>query len=235
MKKIVVIILLLFISIGFSQEKTITLDYAVDYLVTNNKQSRIDTVKVGLDKSGTYLWTDSKYLAKNLAASMFLGKDSLLENSELSIILDTESNSIMLFFNSEGNELYMNMLLSSFFPDSENGENKEFDFITENTNDTILVAGKEAEIYDIYPSNEGESQKISIAFDKTLEVDNNQLFRKFLELIFATQNGLVMDEMNFPNGLILDITLKGRKLIEANNIEQKTKTITINHSFKITE
>ena len=219
---------------SYAQEKKISVDYIVEYLIPNKRQATIDTVKIGLDKSGRYIWTDSEYLAKDLAKSMFSGKENMMKNSELAIILDTKNMSVMLFFNSGENEMYMNMSLYNFFPVSGSSDAESFELISENTNEKVSVADREGIVYNIYPSNE-TSEKIAVVFDESIDVNNNKLFNNFFKLVFAAEGGSVLNDLELPNGLILNISNKGETFVEAIKIQTERKTFTINHSFKITE
>jgi len=234
MKYLVTFTLLFCISIGYAQKKSITIDYSVQYTIPSKYKKVADTVTIGFDKNGKYLWTDSEYLARDFGKSIFKGKESLLQNAEMSIVFDTENGAIMLFFTSGKNEMYMNIELSSIIPLPENSEDNNFELISESSNETITVAGREAVVYDVFPSNK-ESDKISLAFDESINLNNNKLFKKFFELIFAAEGSSTMEDINLPNGLLLRISSNNETMIEATQVDTKIKTLKFNYSFKITE
>ncbi|WP_111683715.1 hypothetical protein [Winogradskyella tangerina] len=235
MKKFLALSILFFVVFGHAQEKSIEIDYTVEYLIPKRLSSAVDTVKVGFDKDGKYLWTDSDFLAKDLARSVFEGNDTLLENAELNIVLDTENLTMMLFFNSGKNEMYMNVEISNFFPVQPLGEeSKEFELIAEPTGETKTILNKAIEVYEVFPSND-PNDSVNFGFDNTIEVNNAKLFERFFSLIFAAEDKLKLKSIDFPNGLILSISDDGETILEANSIDTKTKTISLIHSFKITE
>ncbi len=235
MKKIFTLLLVLCFTFGYAQEKKITINHTVEYLIPSKRKNTTDTISIGFDKNGKYLWTDSKSLAKDLGKSIFKGNNELLNSAELNIILDTEKMIVILFFKSGENEMYMNLELSKIVPIPQNSENQEqFELISENTKETINIANRKAVIYDIYPSNE-VNEVISIAFDESIAIDNNKLFKKFFELVFASEGSSSLFGMDFPNGLMMHVSNNGEVMMEANKVDTKTKTININYSFKISE
>jgi len=234
MKKVLILLILLCGAFGYAQEKEIVINYTVEYLIPSTRKKATDTVNIGFDKSGKYLWTNSKALAEDIGKSIFRGNSKLMEAAELAIVLDTENMSVIMVFKSEGNEMFMNMELSKIMPLPKNQDQDEFELISEDTGNSIEVAGKKASVYDVYPSNK-PSEAISIAFDKSIPINNNKLFKRFFELIFAAEGSSSLLGMDFPNGLLMSVSNKGEIMMEAHKVDTKTKTININYSFKITE
>ncbi|BAO74482.1 hypothetical protein [Winogradskyella sp. PG-2] len=235
MNKILTYLLIFCIGLCYSQEKNITIDYTVDYLVPKKNKTEVDTITIGFDKDGRYLWTDSEYLAKDLGRSMFRGKEELLKDAEIGIILDTEKLKITLFFSSGDNEIYMNVALDAIVPiRNSNKPSETFELQSETTGDTIKVLDRETEMYILFPSNKPDDS-VYVGVDKELKVDNTKLFDNFLSFFFAAEENSEMKALNFPNGLILNISDDGKTIIEAHKINTNTKTITLNHSYKITE
>lgn len=232
MRLILTTLILCYISIGFSQE-TVRIDYSVDYLIPSARTQKTDTVTIGFDKTGKYIWTDSEYLAKDLGRSIFKGREDLSENSKLGIILNTETTTVQLFYSSGDNEMYMNMALSSLIP-LPKGSEEEFELISKNTTKTINVAGHDAAVYEVYPSND-EAEKIKLGLDESFDINNNQLFKKLFQLFFAAEGSSSMNDINLPNGLILNISNQGEVLIEAYNINTKPKIFNINYSITVKE
>lgn len=235
MKNVLALITLCFVAFGNTQEKVIDIDYTVQYLIPKKRSTEVDTVSVGFNKEGKYLWTDSKFLAKDLAKSFFKNKEDLLNNAELNIVLDTENLTLMLFFNSGDNVMFMNLELSNLVPlPPPSKNNKDIELIAEPTGDVIKILDKKAEVYDVYPSND-PNDSVYFAFDTSIEVKNNRLFEKFFSLFFAAEDNSKMKSLNFPNGLLLSISDEDETIITANAIDTTTKTITLNYSFKISE
>ena len=220
----------------FAQEKAITIDYTVKYLIPKKgNSSATDTITVGFEKDGKYIWTNSKSLAKDLGRSILRRNNQLLEESELAIIYDTENASLMMCFKSGKNEFFMNFELSAIIPGPmpRDGE-EEFELISENTKETISIAGRKATFYDVYPSHK-EGEALSLAVDESTKVNNNLLFKKFFELMFASEDNSKMLGFNIPDGLIMKVENKGETMIEAHKVDTTQKTININYSFKIKE
>ncbi|WP_299333900.1 hypothetical protein [uncultured Psychroserpens sp.] len=235
MKKIYTLIVLLFVAFGYSQEQKITIDYTVDYIIPNNRKGTADTITIGYSKNGKHLWTNSEYLAKDLGKSMFKSNSKMMENADLDIIYDSENSILIMHFESGKNDMFINMDLETLMTKQISfNEDDEFELISENTKESIDVAGHKTTIYDLYPSNK-PSDIISVAFDESIEIQNNTLFKSLFELIFAAEGSANLLGMNLPNGLIMKATNKGNTMIEAYKIDTRKKTININYSFKITE
>ena len=222
-------------SYSYAQEKIITIDYTVDYLIPKKNGIEIDTVSIGFNKTGRYLWTNSEYLAKDLGRSIFNGQEVLLKDAEIGIILDTENLTVTLFFSSGENQIYMNVALNAIIPIPDpSSSSKTFELVAEPTGENITVLDREIEVYSVFPSTD-QNDTVYFAFDDTIDMDNNKLFGNFLSLFFASEENTKMESLNFPNGLILNISDDGQTVVEAHKINTKRKTITLNHSYKITE
>ncbi|WP_299277139.1 hypothetical protein [uncultured Psychroserpens sp.] len=235
MKKLLTILVIFSIACCYAQEKTITIDYTVEYLAPNKRKGTNDTITVGFEKNGKYIWTNSKSLARDLGKSMFRRNAEMLENAELAIIYDTEKAALMMCFQSGENELFMNFELSALVPMPFPSEDEEeFELISENTQETINIADRKATVYDVYPSHKN-SEKISVAFDDSLKVKNSQLFKKIFELMFASKNNANLLGFNIPDGLIMQVASDEETMIKAHKVDTTQKTININYSFKIKE
>ncbi|MEH6535483.1 MAG: hypothetical protein V7719_03755 [Psychroserpens sp.] len=235
MKYFFTICLSLMLVLSYAQENTITIDYTVDYVVPNKRKQTVDTLTVGYTKSGRYIWTDSKSLAKDLGKSIFRRNPELLETADLGIIFDTEEGILMMCFESGKNKLFFNLELSTIIPDTMTlDEDEEFELVSESTGEQITLLDKTATVYDIYPSNK-VSEAISVAFDESVSINNNQVFKKIFEVVLASEGSSGMLGLVIPEGLIMRVTENERTLLEACNIDSTTKKIHINYSFKITE
>ena len=233
MKQSLFVISFLFFSMSFSQEKNIKIDYTVDYLIP--RKSSNDTLSVGFEKNGKYIWTNSKQLAIELGKSIFKNNPDLLDNSELGIVFDTENSVLMMLFKSGNNEFFFNFELGSIIPKKVNYNNSDEDFelVSVNTNQTINLLNKVANVYDIHSATDN-SDPITVAFDESVAIENSLLFKSIFELVIASEGGNFIG-LDIPNGLILKVENKGKTLLEAYKISEKTKNLNINYSFKITE
>ncbi|MCD2260601.1 hypothetical protein [Psychroserpens luteolus] len=235
MKKTLTVLALFFLLFSYAQEKTITIDYTVKYLSPNKRKGTTDTITVGFEKNGKYIWTNSKALAKDLGKSMFRKKPELLENSDLAIIYDSKNAMLIMCFESGKNEFFMNVELSAIIPGPiPNDDGDEFELISEKTEETITIANREATLYDVYPSHKN-SETISVALDERIKINNNLLFKKFFEIMFAADDNAKLLGFNIPDGLLMKVGSDEKTLIEAYTVDSTKKEITINYSFKIKE
>ena len=104
MKTLFTFIFLSFGLLTYSQNVDITFDYTVDYELPNNRKQTIDTITIGYEKTGRYLWSDFEGLAKEFAKDVF--KKNNLENQ------DTESN---IIFDSETTMVYVSLKMNKSF------------------------------------------------------------------------------------------------------------------------
>ncbi len=236
MKKTLLLILVLFVSFTYSQEKTIELDYIVDYVIANKKKQSKDTISIGYDKSGKFLWTNYKELAKEFSKALFKNNsESILADSNSNLILETETADIIFSFENNNNVIFFKINLNAFIPIKNNDAiNEDIVLISEKTDQITTILNKEYNDYALYPDTEPQS-KIFATFDESLPVNNNLLFQKFLELMMQKTNSQGSIASNLPNGLILKVNDGNTSLIEAIRINKSKKTININYSFKVTE
>jgi len=234
MKKL--LILFLFISaVSFSQEKVIELDYFVDYVVPGKRQKNTDTITIGFNKDGKYLWTNYNKLALNLAKSLVKDSSKDYTKAESNIIYDTEEGTLLMTFEFDNNLIFFNLNIDSFLPKTNNNDKDEsLDLITEDIGETTEVLGREVDMHNIFPSDK-PNDVLTIATDKEFNVNNTAIFKKLFEIAFM-KKGIKNDNLpEFPEGLIMKIIIEENTLIEAINVDNTKKTLTINHSFKITE
>lgn len=236
MKKTLLLIVTLFVSLVYSQEKTIVLDYVVDYVIPNKKKQTKDTISIGYEKTGKYLWTNYKELANEFSKALFKNNSkTVLANSNSNLILETETADIIFAFESDKNVMFFKVNLNTIIPIKNNDAmNEDIVLISEKTDQTTNILNKEYKNYALYPNTEPQS-KIFATFDENLPVDNNILFQKFLELMIQKTNSEGSISSNLPKGLILKITDGNSSLIEAIKVHKVKKTININYSFKVKE
>lgn len=232
MKNILIIFLFLLIGKSYSQEKTIKIDYIVDYSVPSKRNNTVDTVSIGFNKDGKYLWTNHNKLVLNLAKSLLKNSSEDYTKAETNLILNTEEGILTLIFELNDNIIFFKLGLDSFLPKNDNDDS--LDLITQVSDETITVLEKDAAIYNIFPKN-NPKDVLSIATDKTLNVNNNLIFKKFFEIAFQ-KSGFKDDTLpNMPSGLIMKLIDKNKTLIEAIKVDKNKRTIKINYNFKITE
>lgn len=236
MKKLIVLLFILGTSLNYSQENTIEIDYIVDYLIPNKKKQTTDTISIGYDKSGKFLWTDYTELAKTFSKKLFKNNsEAILANSKSNLILETETTQLFFSFKSDDNIIFFKLNLNAFIPINQNDAlNENIVLVSEKTEQTTNILNNDYTDYALYPDNEPES-KIYATFDETLPVDNNFLFHGFLELMLQKTSSKGSISSNLPKGLILKISDGNVNLIEAIKVTKGKKTIHINYSFKVTE
>lgn len=234
--KNIVIIFLLITSLSFAQETVIDIDYVVDYAIPNNRNESIDTVSIGFNKSGKYLWTNDEVLTKEFGKSVFLGGANNLNDSDFNIIYDVEANQFIILFSFGKSVIYANLDVETIIPlNKEDGFDDNFNLISELISDQEKLLSQSCSIYELYPESEPED-KLNILVANNLDCKNNVFFSKFVGLMLkmTSSKGEITTEL--PDGLILKAFDKdGSTLMEAVKIDDNKKTININYSFKITE
>jgi hypothetical protein len=232
MKKIAALFIFI-TAFSYAQETTIHIDYTVDYAVPSKRKKTVDTISIGFNKEGKYLWTNYNELAVGLAQSLFKDRSKDFSSAKSNIIYNTETGSLILLFELDDNDIYFNLKIDNFLPGIGNND-ESLTLITEEVGETIEVLGKDVEVYNMFPSNDPEDV-ITIATDKDYEVSNNQIFKKLFEIAFQSDDINTELTPDVPDGLILKIIEKDKTMIEAIRVNDKKKTIKINYSFKITE
>lgn len=235
MKKIVALILLFFaFTFAFAQERTIEIDYTVDYLIPNRKKGTKDTISIGFNKDGKYLWTNYNNLAQDFARSVVKNPE-LAAKANTNIVFDTEKGDLIMAFNIESNTMYFNMDLGMILPINANEANEEsFVLISNQLIDKETVNGKELEVYEIYPENK-PNDKISMIADNDYPVNNSLIFGKLFEIIFRVISNDSEIPTNFPTGLITQLKVDSEIMLEAIKINPTKKTIKLNYSLEIKE
>ncbi|WP_299123239.1 hypothetical protein [uncultured Winogradskyella sp.] len=216
---------------SYGQEKSIEIDYVVDYEIPSKRNSTVDTISIGFNKDGKYIWTNHNALALSLAKSLVKNSSQDYSKAESDLILDTEEGILTLIFKLDRNIIFFSLSLETFLP---NSNEEDLDLITEDSGEIITVLEKEIAVYNMFPSNKPEDV-ISIATDKAFNVNNNLIFKKFFEIAFKKSGFSDNSAPTIPSGLIMKIMEDGNTMIEAVKVDNTKKTIKINYSFKITE
>lgn len=235
MKKILIIFLLATL-VSFAQETVIDIDYTVDYVVPNKRKKTVDTISIGFNKDGKYLWTNSNILTSEFGNSVFLGGAKNIDDAQFNLIYSVENGTFIILFKYGESVIYANLDIETIIPmDEEDSFDENMNLVAEQINEKERVLDFDCSSYKLYPdSKPNEAITISVADD--LESKNNVFFSKFINLMLRMTSSKGQINVDLPDGLILKVLDdEGSVLIEAINVENNKKTITINHSFKITE
>lgn len=235
MKKLLFIFLLATL-VSFSQETVIDIDYTVDYAIPNERKKTIDTISIGFDKDGKYLWTNDDLLTNEFGKSVFLGGANKIEGSQFNLIYSAENDKLIIFFKFAESIIYANLDIENILPvDEKDAINENINLITEDIKEEDSVVDFKTITYKLYPDFE-PSEAITISVADNLNCKNNVFFSKFVGLMLRMTSSKGQITVDLPDGLILKaLDEKGSVLIEAINVDNTKKTLTINHSFKITE
>lgn len=225
----------LFLLIGLltsAQNVDITFDYTVDYTVPNKRQQSIDTITVGYEKSGRYLWSNFEGLAKEFAKDVFKKSNFDTKNSESNIIYDSETTMVYVSLKMNKSLVYFAISLEDIIPANNDPLNEDIFINSTITSEVFSLNNNEYPEYAVSPSSE-PNQSVMVAINKDYKVDNNKIFKKFLELMLAKTQSNGNIAIDLPEGLILSIRDDNQSLLEAIKLDNTKKQIQINHSFKI--
>ncbi|WP_353779550.1 hypothetical protein [Winogradskyella sp. 3972H.M.0a.05] len=231
MKKAILIALGFFTLISFSQEKIIDIDYTVDYIIHQKRKKNVDTITIGFNKKGKYLWTNSNVIGKDFSAGFFFNDNE--DSANTNLIYSSENGRLIMLVNEEENRIYIDFDVKSILPSRGNSSEK-LNLITEPIDLKEKLLGRDLSAYNLFPDTEPD-QPLTILMDESLECDNNAILIKFIDLLLNNSTDDSAFTFNIPNGLILKVLIEGETLIEAHKINIKPKQIIINHSFQIKE
>ncbi|RZN83196.1 MAG: hypothetical protein EVB11_05625 [Winogradskyella sp.] len=236
MKKTILILLIFCVSVSYTQERSIEIDYVVDYAVPNKRTQSMDTVSIGFNKDGKFLWTNASVLAKKLADTKFMSKASNSENSEINLLYNTINNKILFSIIFGDNEIYANMDMASIIPiNSENSFDEDISFMITPLNQKESMFEREVSVFELYPQEES-NEGLRIILDENLYCNNNVFTSGFISLMLKMTSSTGDIKFDIPNGLFLKAyDLNDNLLIEAINIDTDKKTIKINYNFQIEE
>lgn len=235
MKKIIFLFLLV-TTVTFSQETVIEIDYVVDYIIPNNKKESVDTVSIGFNKNGKYLWTNYNILGNEFSKSILLGNTSKINDTEFNLIYSVEDNKMILYFNFDKSKIYANVDIETIVPmDRRDAFDEDFNLVATKLNEEKSILDYSCSTFDLHPDND-PSDAITVLVANDLDCKNNVFFSKFVSLMLKMTSSKGEIKSDIPDGLILKAYDKsGSPMIEAINVDKNKKTITINQSFKITE
>lgn len=222
--------------VSFSQETVIDIDYTVEYTIPNKRKKTIDTISIGFNKNGKYLWTNSNKITSEFGNSVFLGGAKNIDDAQFNLIYSVENDTFIILFKYLESVIYANLDIETIVPmDEEDSFDENINLVAEKINKKSRVLDFNCNSYKLYPdSNPNEAITIAVADD--LESKNNVFFSKFVNLMLRMTSSKGQITADLPDGLILKVLDEEESvLIEAINVDNNKKTITINHSFKITE
>ncbi len=238
--KIILFITSFFFSValwGQSQSHEFTIDYTVKYLINNKKKGAKDTISIGFEKNGKYLWSNYKGLAEEFAGEIMPGLGSIPEGAS-NFIYASEINKLYMAIYLGPLNLTMDMdialaLQGSFDDNDQINDNMVLE--SEKILSTFILNGKEYPKYEVYADIEPNSA-LTFAVDESKEMNNTSLFMNFIGLMMSTTQSSGNIEGEMPNGIILSIIDdKGNTALEAINVDTTPRKISINNSFKISE
>ncbi len=227
----IVPLLLLFLSISSFSQK-IVLDYWVDYEIES--KGKKDTITIGFNKSGDYVYTDSELLSNSMKRAVFKGKNKDFKHSEMHVVLDLRNQLALFVMALDRNQFFMKMALENFMAPFPKGK-APLEGVTklhlDKTNNHINIEKKDYRLHHFYADTEAD-KKIDIAFSEKMKFDNGGIFNTLLMIAAGSEKQIEFPEIN---GVILYIAQKDKILIKAVKTYTNSKTLDINYSYKITK
>ncbi len=217
-----------------AQNKKIKLDYSVTYEIPNKRKQTTDTITVSFNKEGTYLYANAPVLGDQFASTMFKRSQMDASSMDSHFILDTKKAIVYMEVSFNDSFVFFKMNMDDLLPMKKDPLNKEVELIAEKTSEVSLLFGKERSVYSIYPSSEPD-KPINVIFDKEHSVDNNTIFKKFIQMMLnkTESNGSI--DFNLPNGLLLQAAAKGKVVLKAIDIDTNPVEINFSHNFNISK
>lgn len=239
MKKILSICCLVLSSYvwGQSQNHEFTIDYTVKYLVDNAKKGTKDTVTVGFEKNGKYLWSDYKGIVREFTSKV-LKDDSDIPSGSSNIIYSSADGKLYIILGIDAFKMTLDAEIATLLSNgnANSSMNKKTELKHEKSNKDFMFDGKKVAVYKIFPDTEPQNE-IYMAIDTSYSLDNNFLFQNFMNIMLNATSSRGEIKINIPNGIILSMTgpTSDKKIIEAISVHTKPRKISLNNSFKISE
>ncbi len=236
MKNVVLLLFSLFSILSLSQERTIEIDYTVDYILPNRKKQTTDTITIGFNKDGKYLWTNDKILSAKISSNNLFGKYLNDGKSGINLIYCPNEDRVLLVADMGTSKFYADLdmnMISPFGP--EDGFDDTVAMITEKSEKQETILGKNCSTYDMYPDDE-PAQGLKVLIDENTKCNNNNYLSQFVDLMLKLTYSQGNITVNIPNGLVLKVLDENdNTLIEAIKVDTKKKTLVINHSIQTKE
>ena len=222
---------------GQSQNHEFTIDYTVKYVIDNAKKGAKDTITVGFEKNGKYLWSDYKGLAQEFAGEILPSiKD--IPDGAAHFVYSSEQGKFLIGLYLGSLNMIMDMDIQLIMSETTT-QDDAFDEVvvleSRQTSRTYDMNGDIFPVYEIYPDIENKSI-IKLALDESKAMDNNNLFQSFFQLMLTSTNSKGDIQGQIPDGLILSIIDQSDNvLLRAISVDDTPLKISINNSFKISE
>lgn len=239
MRKAITLLCLLLSSWAWSQSQSheFTIDYTVKYLI-NTKKGTKDTVTIGYEKNGKYLWSDYNGLVKEFASTFMKDDNGILSGSS-NIIYSSIDGKLYMIMDLGPLKMTLDTEIAVMLSgaNSNNSIDEEAELKSEKTDQDFILNDQKINIYKIY-SDLDPHNHMNMAIDTSRSVDNNFLFQNFMNLMLNATDSTGDVKINLPNGIILSITEptnNNNTVLEAISINETPLKISINNSFKISE
>ena len=222
---------------GQAQSHEFTVDYTVKYLIDTAKKAEKDTITIGFEKEGRYIWSNFKGLAEEFASEVMPSIRDIPEGAS-NFVYASESNKFyMAVFLGPLNmtmDMDIGLVMQGTFTE-EDKFNEKIVLESRQTSDTYLFDGKQYPKYEIFAEVEPDSA-ITFAVDQSKEMNNSQLLMSFIQLMISATESSGDIQGELPEGIILSIIDdNGGTLLEAIEVDTKPRKISLNNSFKISE
>ncbi|WP_299682949.1 hypothetical protein [uncultured Dokdonia sp.] len=239
MRALYVIIGILFsiTAFGQSQSHEFTIDYTVKYLIDNAKEGTKDTITIGYEKNGKYLWTNFKRLTEELASDIMPGLRNIPDGASNFVYASEDNKIYMSVFLGPINmmmDMDMALVLQGTFSEDDK-MNEEIVLESKQTLDPYRFNDKEYPKYEVYAAAEPD-KPIIFAVDESKKMNNSALLINFMKLMISATESSGGIQGGLPEGIILSIIDdNGVTLLEAIDVNIKPRKISLNNSFKISE
>ena len=236
MKKIILLFAVLCYTLSSAQQNlNIELDYTVDYLIPNKKKQQKDTLTIGFDKTGRYLWSNYDGLSDLFTKEIFRTKDIAEKNVQTNVIYDSKTVSLILQVKVKDSYMFFSIKIDDLMPeDASEAFDDAMVLMSSKTGENLELMGNQYPTYSVFPSNKPDDI-IEISLDESIPINNNALFKEFIEIMLLKTKSKGKIDLDLPNGLILSIREKDKFELEAIRINKTKKKIQLNHNFQITE
>ena len=222
---------------GQSQNHEFTIDYTVKYVIDNAKKGAKDTITVGFEKDGKYLWSSYRGLAEEFAAEIMPGLGNIPEGAS-NFVYASESNKFYMSVFLGPLNMMMDMdialMMQGTFSEDDKFEEKVV-LESRQTSDMFPFMGKEYPTYEVYADLEPD-KAITFVVDESRSMNNSALLMSFIQLMISATESSGDIQGELPEGIILSIIDNNDGvLIEAIDVDTKPRKISLNNSFKISE
>ena len=149
-----------------AQEKTISLDYAVKYVIFNSGKAN-DTLTIGYDKEGKFLWTDYLKIGRSFAQTAFRNSPNMASKDiKTHIIFETETGDFYFMFKGGENTMFLKLRMEDIVPPmSDDALDEEIFLISRKTDTRVELLNDVYYEHEIFDENDAASKIIAV-FDQ---------------------------------------------------------------------